>query len=93
MLVLSRQLGQSIVIDDLIVTVDWIAGDHSIVSIVRTTGQFVGNHTARFNEYFEITEKVRAIVIQAEAGKVRLGIDAPSDCRVSRWEGWNPTKA
>lgn len=92
MFVLSRMRGESLVIDDLVVTVDAIAKDHSVFSVMRTNCEFLGRVTAPFNEYVEITDKVRVIMIRAERDKVRIGFDLPPNCRLARWKAWDPDR-
>lgn len=92
MLVLSRKLGESIVVNDLIITVDSFTDDHSILSLMRTNCEFLRKVTAPFNEYVEITDEVRAVMIRAERDKVRLGIESPPDSIISRWEAWDPKR-
>jgi sRNA-binding carbon storage regulator CsrA len=93
LLVLSRHVGESVVINELVITVDLIADDHSILSLMRTNCEFLGMVTAPFDEYVAITGNVRVVMIQSESGKVRLGFDLPREYNISRWEAWNPPKA
>jgi sRNA-binding carbon storage regulator CsrA len=90
MLILSRQLGESVVIDDLVVTVDSYADDHAILSLMKTNCEFLRKVTAPFHEPVEISDHVRAWMVRAERDRVRLGFDAPRDCSISRWEAWRP---
>ena len=90
MLVLSRKLGESLVINDLIATIDSFADDHSVLSLMRTNCEFLRKVTAPFNESIEITDDVRAVMIRAEGDKVRFGIEIPPDCTIARWEAWDP---
>ncbi len=92
MLVLSRQLGESVVINDLIITLDSFTDDHSVLSLMRTNCEFLRKITAPSNEFVEITDDLRAVMIRSERDRVRIGFDLPPDCSISRWEAWDPQK-
>jgi sRNA-binding carbon storage regulator CsrA len=92
MLVLSRKLGESVVINDLIITVDSFTADHSVLSLMRTNCEFLQKVTAPFHKTVEITDHVRAVMIQAEPHRVRLGFHLPPDYSIARWEVWDPQK-
>ncbi|MGE5194499.1 MAG: carbon storage regulator [Deltaproteobacteria bacterium] len=90
MLVLSRKIGDCIVIGDgFVVTVAFLAEDHAELSLTRLDGSFVRSATVRCNEWFQVDDQIRVVVVQIEKEKARIGIDAPSDNRVHRGEFWN----
>jgi sRNA-binding carbon storage regulator CsrA len=92
MLVLSRKPGESVVINDLIITVDSFADDHCILSLMRTNCEFLRKLSAPFNEYVEVMADLRAVMIHVKGDKVRLGFDFPRHYSIARWEAWDPRK-
>jgi sRNA-binding carbon storage regulator CsrA len=90
MLVLSRKMGDCLVIgDEFVVTVAFLAEDYAELSLTRLDGSFVRCATVRCNEWFEVYNQIRVVVVQIGKENARIGIDAPSDNRVHRGEFWN----
>jgi sRNA-binding carbon storage regulator CsrA len=90
MLVLSRRLSESVVINgQLVLTVALLADDHVELSLVSVGGSLVGSFTARANESVRLTDDIQVIVIRFEGEKVRLGVEGPPDSTFHRGEFWN----
>jgi sRNA-binding carbon storage regulator CsrA len=90
MLVLSRKMGDCIVIgDEFVVTVAFLAPEHAELSLTRLDGSFVRSASVRCNEWFEVDDQIRVAVVRVENEKARIGIDAPSDNSVHRGEFWD----
>jgi len=93
MLVLSRRLGESVVINDrLVLTVALLTDDHVELSLINVTGSLVGTFTTRVNDRISLPEDVQIIVIRLEDDKVRIGFDGPADSRFHRGEFWNMSR-
>jgi sRNA-binding carbon storage regulator CsrA len=90
MLVLRRSLGQSIVFDDtLILTVSLLTEDYAELTSINVNGSLLGTFAAHRGEYVALADEIRVIVIRFESDYVRLGIEAPADCRITRGESSN----
>jgi sRNA-binding carbon storage regulator CsrA len=91
MLVLSRNLGESIVIDnEVVVTVAVVGREFVELSISHSTGTVSDIVTVGNKEPMLVAHGVRARFIRSEGEKVRLGFDGPSGCRIDRSENWTP---
>jgi len=90
MLVLSRRLGESLVINDqLVLTVAFLAEDYAELSLINFSGSLLGTFTARVNEKLRLTDDIEVVAVRFEGGKVRLGVEGPADCTFDRGEFWN----
>jgi carbon storage regulator CsrA len=90
MLVLSRRLGESLVVNDqLVLTIALLAEDYVELSLINATGSFLVSFTARADESVSLTDAIQVTVIQFEGEKVRLGVEGPRDSRIDRGEFWN----
>jgi sRNA-binding carbon storage regulator CsrA len=85
MLVLSRTLGQSVVIDDQITATIAVIGAKTVdVLLTNADGSRIGIVTLNPQERVQIAPDAHAILLRIEAGRIRLAIDHPTDVRVSR---------
>jgi sRNA-binding carbon storage regulator CsrA len=90
MLVLSRRLGESVVINgQLVLTVAFLAEDCVNLSLINVGGSFLCSVTARANESVRFTDDVQVVAIRFEGENVRLGVDGPIDSTFHRGEFWN----
>ncbi len=90
MLVLSRQLGQSIVLDnEVVVTVAVLGREFVELSLSDSTGKITGIVTVG-KEPALVAPEIRAHFIRSEGEKVRLGFEGPPGCRIDRSENWIP---
>jgi sRNA-binding carbon storage regulator CsrA len=90
MLVLSRRLGESVVVNDrLVLTVAFLADDYAELSLINIDGTFVGSFNVHRDEWIRLTDDVQVIVVQFEGEKLRLGIDGAPHDRIHRGEFWN----
>jgi sRNA-binding carbon storage regulator CsrA len=72
MLVLSRRLGESLVINDqLVLTVAFLAKDSVELSLINVSGSLLGTSTARVNESVQLTDDIEVVAIhfKEEKGK------------------------
>jgi sRNA-binding carbon storage regulator CsrA len=89
MLVLSRRLGECIVIDDdLVVTVGFLGEDHVELSVTRLDGSFLRSVVAQQNESVTIVDGLEIVAVAIKEDRVRLGIQTPPDTRVERRTFW-----
>ena len=90
MLVLSRRLGESVVINDqLVLTVAFLADDCAEFSLINIDGSFVGSFNAHLHEWFRLTDDIQVFVVQFEGEKLRLGVKGTPHDRIHRGEFWN----
>jgi sRNA-binding carbon storage regulator CsrA len=89
MLVLSRRLGESVVIDDeAIATVAVIGREFVELSLTRLDGSLLGTSTIGLKKSSPVFAGVRGVVARFENEKVRFGFDGPEGSRVDRGEEW-----
>ncbi|MCA9014268.1 MAG: carbon storage regulator [Planctomycetaceae bacterium] len=86
MFVLSRTPGQSILIDDLEVTVGWIRFNKVQLLINDPETEVPAEEILYLNEKIEPALEISILVIQITADKVRLGIESPPGTQVTRRE-------
>jgi sRNA-binding carbon storage regulator CsrA len=90
MLVLSRRLGESLVINDqLVLTVAFLANESVELSLISVGGSLLGTFTARKNEKLPLTDDIEVVVVRFEGDKVRLGVEGPLGSMFHRGEFWN----
>jgi sRNA-binding carbon storage regulator CsrA len=90
MLVLSRRLGESLVINGRrVLTVALLADSYVELSLIDVAGSLLGTFTAPVNEKIQITDDIEVIAIRLEGDKVRLGVVGPPESTFHRGEFWN----
>ncbi|QDT45868.1 carbon storage regulator [Gimesia alba] len=86
MFILSRGPGQSILIDDLEVSVGWIRFNKVQLLIEDPETETPAKPILYLNEKIELAIGISIIVIQITAEKARLGIESPPGTQVTRSE-------
>jgi carbon storage regulator len=82
MLVLTRRLGESIIIgDDIIITVLNISKDQFYLGV-----NISESLTINLQETVSIREGITVTAVKIDKGQVRLGIEAPKDITINREE-------
>ena len=89
-LVLSRELGDAIVIDDNIVaTVAVIGREFVDLTMSTVSGRTLETISLSKNRSTYIARGVYEIFIKHLEQKVRLGFENPEDLHIARFEFWN----
>jgi hypothetical protein len=89
MLVLSRRLGESVVIDDeAIATVAVIGRDFIELSLTRLDGSVLGIATIGTKDLTPVYAGVRGVVVRTETDRARLGFEGHPGSRIDRREFW-----
>ena len=90
MLLLSRQLGEAIVIDNhVIATLAVLANDFVEFSLSDINGANSSSIvTVGKKELTAIVAGVRAVFVRKDAHKARLGFEYPPEIRIDRREFW-----
>lgn len=70
MLILSRELGESVVFEDVVLTLAKVGSRYVEVSLVKATGDKRTVVTLPHNEYVDICDDVRVIFINVNGTKV-----------------------
>ncbi|MEX1095822.1 MAG: carbon storage regulator [Planctomycetales bacterium] len=86
MLVLSREIGTSIVIEDVRVTLVRVGPEHCEVALEKLAGGTRRIATLPRDESVEVCYGARLVFIGASGTKARLAIDAPREVHVARHE-------
>ena len=86
MLVLSREIGESVVIEDVALTVIRTSDEYVEVSLAKISGGRSTIVTLPQHEYVEIGYEVQIVFIATKDSKVRLGFEAPPETRICRQE-------
>lgn len=87
MLVLSRSVNQSIVIDESVeLHIRAVTSDSVDLVIVGLPGEDLHRHTIQLNQSVNVCDDVIVTLIQVRDGKARLGIDAPRETSIHRGE-------
>lgn len=91
MLVLSRQIGQSIVIDDqVVVTVERFTSDDLELSIQNVRGVPLGRVSLSRESTAALPRDVSVVMIQAGWDRVRMGFSyADQRTHICRKENWH----
>jgi hypothetical protein len=93
MLVLSRRLGESVVIDDeAIATVAVIGRDLVELSLTRLDGSNLGLAALGLGELTPVFAGVRGIIVRIDPAGVRLGFEGHPGSRIDRHENWGPRR-
>jgi sRNA-binding carbon storage regulator CsrA len=80
MMIVTRKLGESIVIGDTAVTVALLAQNSVELSLARTDGMPVATVTVG-QRLTDLVRGVQAVVLAVDRDKVRLGLESPVDGR------------
>ena len=89
MLVLSRKLGEGIVIDNhVIATLAVLANDFVEFSLSDIDGTYSSIVTVGKNKLTSVVAGVRAVFVRKEGEKARLGFEHPPEIRIDRREFW-----
>ena len=88
MLIVTRKLGESIVIGDVAVTVAVLAANSVELSLARTDGMPVATVTVGESRFTDLVRGVQAVVLAVDRDKVRLGLQSPTGDRADPDEGY-----
>jgi len=77
MLVVTRKLGESIVIGDTAVTVALLAANSVELSLTRMDGVPVASVTVGAKRPTDLVRGVQAVVLAVDREQVRLGLESP----------------
>ncbi len=86
MLVLSREIGESVVIEDVVLTLVSVSEKYVEVSLVKMSGGKVTMATLPHDQTVEICYDVEVVVVNTKGPKVRLGFETPDDLTIRRGE-------
>jgi sRNA-binding carbon storage regulator CsrA len=86
MLVLSREVGEAIIIEDVVLTLAQVADGYVDVSLRKTTGGRRIVLALPHHQRIEICYGVEAVFIDATSAGARLGFDHPPEVTISRLE-------
>jgi sRNA-binding carbon storage regulator CsrA len=90
LLVVSRKLSESMVIDDVVVlTVSRLSESAAELTCATIDGGFLQSATLRRNESLALPRGVRVVLIEFRLPRLRLGFDYPDDVSISRKEEWD----
>jgi sRNA-binding carbon storage regulator CsrA len=77
MMIVTRKLGESIVIGDTAVTVALLAENSVELALARTDGMPVATVTVGQARLTDLVRGVQAVVLSVDRDKVRLGLESP----------------
>ncbi|HUG18843.1 MAG TPA: hypothetical protein VMM56_07675 [Planctomycetaceae bacterium] len=86
MLVLSREIGQSIVIEDVLLTLLRIDEEYVEFSLTKLTGGKPKIVTLPHREQIEICYEVQVALIQIKGSRARFGFEYPPEVEITRHE-------
>ena len=86
MLVLSREPGESIVIEDVLFTLIRVSEQYLEASLVKMAGGKSTTLTLPQNEGVDICYDVQVVFISAKGTNVRLGFEIPDHVTITRRE-------
>lgn len=89
MLVLSREIGQAIVIDDVVITVVRVTPEYAEITLQKVTGGKKVIATLPLNEYVDACYNTQIVFITSRGNKARFGVEAPADLPIYRYEVWD----
>ena len=86
MLILHRKIGESVLIEDAVVTVIEIdeLGFETKISLAKHTGEAPIEVAVPLQEKVEICHEVQVVFIEYSHGRARLGFEAPETVVVMR---------
>jgi len=88
MMIVTRKLGESIVIGDTAVTVAILAENSVELTLARTDGMPVATVTVGQARPTDLVRGVQAVVLSIDRDKVRLGLESPVDGRSGQPDEW-----
>ena len=89
MFVLSREVGQSVVIEDVAVTLVRIGEAYVEVSLVKMAGGKSLVVTLPYQQPKDICYNVQVVFVAVTGMKARLGFEAPPEVAITRREFWD----
>ena len=89
MLVMSREIGQALVIEDVVVTLDAFDDQHADITLQKVAGGKSISLTLNLNEFVDACYDTRIVLIATRDTKARLGIEAPKNVPIHRKEIWD----
>ena len=93
MLVLSRSLGESVVIDGRTVATLAVIGSRSVdVALENLAGEHMGHVTLTTDGLEHVARGVRGLAVQITPARVRLGLEIPAGVNVERYEFFQPSR-
>jgi sRNA-binding carbon storage regulator CsrA len=88
MLILSRRLGESLVIDgQIVVRIAVIGANFVDIGLSQVDGIPIGVVTLVQNTSTPIAQGVRGVVIELRGGRVRMGLEYPEGVAITRTAG------
>ena len=88
MFVLSREIGESVIVEDVALTLVRIGEQYVEVSLVKMTGGKSTVLTLPRHQPVDICYDVQVVFVAAENSKARLGIEYPPEVSITRREFW-----
>jgi len=89
MLILSREVGEAVIIEDVALTLVRIGENYVEVSLVKTTGGRPVVLTLPHHQYINVCYNAQAVFVATKGTQARLGFEAPPDVAIRRREFWN----
>ena len=89
MLILSREIGEAVVINDVVVTVVRIDDDYLEISLVKATGGKSRVAVLPRQQSVDICYDAQVVFVGAKGTKARLGFEVPVEVTIQRREMWN----
>lgn len=86
MLVLSRKIGESVIIEDVALTLARVGDGYVEVSLAKTTGGKMTVLTLPHHERVAICYNVEVIFVEATGEKARFGFEYPPEVTITRQE-------
>lgn len=87
MLVLSRRVGESVVIgDELIVTITFIGSEAVELTLTGRDNSFLKSSVLGLNDRLLINDEIQVVLIRLQRERARLGIETPPGTSVARRE-------
>ena len=84
MLVMSREVGESVVIEDVVMTLARVGDRYAEVSLRKVTGGKKSILTLPHNERKAICYNVEVVFIEVKGEKARFGFEHPTDVTITR---------
>ncbi len=88
-LVLSREIGQAVLIEDVVVTLVAATAEYAEVSLQKLSGGKTVIATLPKQQCVDACYDTQLVYIEGKGKKVRLGIEAAADLFIQRKEVWD----